>query len=241
MEKKKRIAAFTLIELIITMALMGILAYLGSRMLMPVMRGYLGSREKTLLFNEAQFTLSRIARELRNAVPNSIRVGDGYIQFCKFRAASYYNLISSDNFTYYGSFDSVKRGDYLSIYNTAPEYLYSRERVYEVLDVNGNMVEVNKAINPSSPYHRVYLISTPVTFYLKNGKIYRSFDYQLSLTDYGIDEGKYFELADHISELKFTYLPGNYKHSAVISIFIKLAKNDIIVQYQQEVHTRNVP
>ena len=233
--------AFTLVELIIGIVLLGILAYVGTNLLLPLMEGYISTRQQTFLFNEAQFAVDRMAHELRNAIPNSIRIGQGYIQFCKFDQSAYYVLVNADNFTFYGGLGNIATGDNVSIYNTAPDYLYSLERVYTVVARNGNMVQVNKPIDPSSPYHRVYLISTPVTFYLKNGKIYRSFAYPIDSTIYGIDRGKFYELADFVDSVSFSYSPGNYRHSAVVTIRVTLKKGSDRLSYSQEVHIRNVP
>jgi len=169
---------FTLIELIIAIVLFGIIAYMGVSLLTPVMEGYVDTQTKTLLFNEAQFFIERASIELRNAVPNTIRTGNGYIQFGKFSQSAYYKQISFDNLTYYSKLGSLVLNDNLSIYNK-PDYFYNKDRVYEISKINSDNITLNKVLSFPSPYHRVYLISTPVTFYLKGNKIYRSFDYPI--------------------------------------------------------------
>ncbi len=232
---------FTLIELIIAIVLFGIIAYLGASILTPVMEGYVDTRTKTFLFNEAQYALARMSKELRCSIPNTVRIGDGYIQFGEFFESSYYDKMGDDNLTYYGKLGNIAKGDNVSIYNTNQDYFYDGERVYTVSDINGDNVTLNKDIQPSSVYHRIYLISTPVTFYFKNGKIYRSFDYTLSDSNYGLDRGKYFVLANYVKDLQFKYTPGNFRHSAVVSIILTVAKNSLSLEYKQEVHIRNVP
>jgi len=232
---------FTLIELIIAIVLFGIIAYMGVSLLTPVMEGYVDTQTKTLLFNEAQFFIERASIELRNAVPNTIRTGNGYIQFGKFSQSAYYKQISFDNLTYYSKLGSLVLNDNLSIYNTKPDYFYNKDRVYEISKINSDNITLNKVLSFPSPYHRVYLISTPVTFYLKGNKIYRSFDYPIDKTIYGIDKGKYYVIASYVKSLNFTYTPGSFLHSGIVSINLVMEKNGIKLEYEYEVHIKNVP
>ena len=238
---KLLVRGFTLIELIIAIVLFGIIAYLGVSLLTPVMEGYVDTKTKTLLFNEAQFFVERASIELRNAIPNTIRTGDGYIQFGEFSQSAYYKQTSFDNLTYYGGLGSLSLNDNLSIYSTKPDYFYNKDRVYEVAKINSDNVTLNKALSSSSPYHRVYLISTPVTFYLKGNRIYRSFDYPIDNTTYGIDKGKYYVITSYVKSLNFTYTPGNFLHSGIVSINLVMEKNGVKLKYEYEVHIKNVP
>ncbi len=232
---------FTLIELIISIVLFGIVAYMGMSILSPVIEGYIDTKTKTLLFNEAQFAVERMGVELRDAIPNTIRIGDDYIQFSKFIQSAYYRQVSNDNLTYYSSLGLPKVNDNLSIYNTKPDYFYKKDRVYGILKMASDNITLNKTLKPSSPHHRVYLISTPITFYLKGDKIYRSFDYPIDSDIYGIDKGKYYALANYVDSLKFLYSPGNFLHSGVVVIDLVMKKNGIKLKYEHEVHIRNVP
>ncbi len=237
-EKKN---GFTLVELILSIVLFSIISYIGLSILKPVIEGYVDTKTKTLLFNEAQFAVERIGIELRNAIPNTIRVGNGYLQFAAFSQSAYYKQISEDNITYYSSLNFPRVGDNASIYNTKPEYLYTTSRMYKILNINGDTLEFNKEISPSSPYHRVYIISTPVTFYIKNGKIYRSFDYPIDEDVYGIDKGQYYIVANYVYSLKFSYTPGNFLHSGIVAIYLVMKKNGVELKYEHEVHIKNVP
>ncbi len=232
---------FSLIELIITIVLFGIVSYIGIGILQPVIEGYVDTKTKTLLFNEAQFFIERASIELRNAVPNTIRVGNGYIQFGKFSQSAYYKQKTSDNITYYSNLGHLSVNDNLSIYNTNPSDFYEKSRIYEIASINSDNITLNKTLNPSSPYHRVYRILTPVTFYLKGNKIYRSFDYPIDDTIYGIDKGKYYIIASYVKSLVFTYTPGNFLHSGIVSIDLVMQKNGIELKYRHEVHIKNVP
>lgn len=233
---------FTLVELIITMVLVGIVAYLGLNLIESVMEGYVDTEVKTLLFSEVQYAASRVAIELRNAIPNTIKVlNDSEIEFAEFSDAGYYFPIQNlDNITCFGV--NISIGDYMSIYNTRPDYFYGGGRIYKIEQVNVNKDNatciLNKNIISDSPYHRIYKVGKIVAFYLKDGKIYRD---SADLSNRSkIGEGGYI-MANYIKSLKFTYTQGFTYRQAVLKIELVMRKGDVELTYDKEVHIRNVP
>lgn len=77
-----RSAGVTLIELAITIALVGILAALIANFVQPV-RSYIDSSRRAALADAADTALRRIGRDVRLALPNSVRV-DGTFRFVEF-------------------------------------------------------------------------------------------------------------------------------------------------------------
>lgn len=71
--RSRRSAGVTLIELVITIALTGILAALIVQFVSPV-RSYIDSSRRAALSDAADTALRRIGRDLRLALPNSVRV-----------------------------------------------------------------------------------------------------------------------------------------------------------------------
>ncbi|MFM2664440.1 type II secretion system protein [Vibrio mediterranei] len=69
----KQSGGFTLLEMIITMVVVGIL-FLGIAGFVEFgARGYVDSVARTKIQNQAQFVIEKMSRELRHAVPNSIQ------------------------------------------------------------------------------------------------------------------------------------------------------------------------
>jgi MSHA biogenesis protein MshO len=86
-----RNAGVTLIELAITIALVGILGALIVQFIAPV-RSYIDTSRRAALADTADTALRRIGRDLRLALPNSVRVGGGgkYVEFLLVRAGGRY-------------------------------------------------------------------------------------------------------------------------------------------------------
>jgi MSHA biogenesis protein MshO len=89
--RRRRSAGVTLIELAITIALVGILGALILQFVTPV-RSYVDTSRRAALADAADTALRRIGRDLRLALPNSVRVdGSGkYIEFLLVRTGGRY-------------------------------------------------------------------------------------------------------------------------------------------------------
>ncbi|HEY6825063.1 MAG TPA: prepilin-type N-terminal cleavage/methylation domain-containing protein [Steroidobacteraceae bacterium] len=90
-----RSSGVTLIELAITIALVGILAALIVQFVSPV-RSYIDTSRRAALADTADTALRRIGRDLRLALPNSVRVttsgGVVYLEFLLVRTAGRYRF-----------------------------------------------------------------------------------------------------------------------------------------------------
>ena len=92
---RSRSAGVTLIELAITIALVGILAAMIVQFVAPV-RSYIDSSRRAALADTADTALRRIGRDVRLALPNSVRVttaaGVTYLEFLQVRTAGRYRF-----------------------------------------------------------------------------------------------------------------------------------------------------
>jgi MSHA biogenesis protein MshO len=92
---RSRSSGVTLIELAITIALVGILAGLIVQFVAPV-RSYIDSSRRAALADTADSALRRISRDVRLALPNSVRVAtDGttyYVEFLLVRTGGRYRF-----------------------------------------------------------------------------------------------------------------------------------------------------
>ncbi len=72
---------FTLIELIVVIVVIGILAVGTTQFIRSSSEGYAQTVERTELGAGARLAMERLSRELRNALPNSVRVNSACVEF----------------------------------------------------------------------------------------------------------------------------------------------------------------
>ncbi len=70
-------AGFTLVELVVTIVIIGILASMGGMFISRPIEGYVDLKRRAELVDQAEMALRRMQRDIRAALPNSIRVFDG--------------------------------------------------------------------------------------------------------------------------------------------------------------------
>ncbi len=116
---------FTLVELVIVIVVMSILGGVSVMFIKNSMLSYVNSEAYYALADRADVSLRRMARDIRNALPNSVWVAaDGsYVQFIPIKAGGRYQqdtldfVTAGDTFSVLGEAVPVASGDQLVIYN----------------------------------------------------------------------------------------------------------------------------
>ncbi|MBI5007028.1 MAG: prepilin-type N-terminal cleavage/methylation domain-containing protein [Nitrosomonadales bacterium] len=92
-------AGFTLIEMIVVIVITGIIAGMVAMFIRAPVQGYVDSERRAEMTDIADMALRRLARDLRTAVPNSIRVpnpsGSSYIEFLPTRDGGRYRVTAA--------------------------------------------------------------------------------------------------------------------------------------------------
>lgn len=122
---------FTLVELIIVMVIMGIIAAVVSVFITGPVTGYVDANRRAQLSDSADIALRRISRDLRLALPNSVRVGGGnrFLEYIPSSAGARYREEggggadelkfsgNDDSFDYFGA-SLVGEAGYVVVFNT---------------------------------------------------------------------------------------------------------------------------
>ena len=96
-----RAAGFTLIELIVTTAILAILSVITALFVVRPLEGYFDSRRRAELTDVADTALRRFGRDVRLALPNSVRVatnaGGTYIEMLTMKTGGRYRAAPDDS------------------------------------------------------------------------------------------------------------------------------------------------
>jgi len=141
---RARARGFTLIEVIVSIVVLGILSAIVAVFIRAPILGYRDTVDRAEITDQADLALRRIARDLRLALPNSVRIasdsaGNTVMEFLQTKTGGRYLSIDDDgvdqtrilnfedptdkDFTAIaslGSFAQVAVGDYLVVYNLGP-------------------------------------------------------------------------------------------------------------------------
>ena len=143
---------FTLIELVIVITIAGIVAVLAATMLGNQMLAYVDLTRRAQLTDQAETAVRQITRDVRHAVPNSLRVttngGNQYMEFVPIKDAGRYRSLAGD-----GSFDDDDEVLDFSVEDTSFQVLGrlplvsagDRLVIYNIGQVDGSGDPVNGA------------------------------------------------------------------------------------------------
>ena len=138
-DKHHRQAGFTLIEAIMAIVITGILAGIVAVFISGPVQGYVDSVRRAELTDNADVALRRMTRDIRLALPNSLRTVAGGFEFITTKAGGRYrdsgdgstggNILSfttaSTDFDVLGPMPTLATGasgDYIVVYNLGPGY-----------------------------------------------------------------------------------------------------------------------
>jgi len=181
-------SGFTLVEAVMVIVITGILAVLASSFAAPL-KGYFEALDRAELSDAADTALRRMARELRTALPNSVRVSGSFIEFLPTTTGGRYrkeqdcsaactgdilDFVEADtSFDVIGALPSVPvAGEELVVYNTTPATAYAGTNVATLtsniatcaLSATRLCFSGGMQFPFESPGNRFQIISGPVTF-----------------------------------------------------------------------------
>jgi len=250
---------FTLVEAIVVIVLTGVLAGAVAVFLVGPVKGYLDVARRAELTDIADTALRRIGRDLRLALPNSIRVtaGNTAIEFIPVKSAGRYradgpgNLLDFSStadisFEVIGPGVDIQANDSIVIYNLGiagadayPPGLNRRAATslgsdLSVVTFTGTGVQFPLA----SPAGRFHVVATPVSYICAGGVLTRYWNYAFGITPPAGNSGV---LASNVSSCRFTYEAGVTAQNGLVSLALAITKNNETVNLVQQVHVSNVP
>jgi MSHA biogenesis protein MshO len=180
----KKNHGFTLVESVVVIVLLGITAVTFTTMITGAMRGYLDTANRQDSAAIARIALDRMGRELREAMPLSIRVsGDGKcVQFLPINTSFVYATLTAGNAAVQvieplPGYSAPIGTFYAAVYPLNTTELYSLQAMKSVT-INGvasGLRSLTLASAFTSPYprsgpgQRLYIVGRPVSFCITAG------------------------------------------------------------------------
>lgn len=251
---------FTLVELIIVIVLLAIIAGFSFQFVGIGAQMFSTGAERLQTIEKSRFAIERVTREIRGAVPNSVRESGQCIEFVPIVAAgTYYNApIRPDSssemtlVTFAGSpyatdieweLDGTER---VFIYATRPNFIYANSpQRYANIDGEDSFNSIESLLTlegdsqfaKESPLKRAYIGSYPVRFCLIDSELFREErDWD------GLTKESALIATGVSSEEPFDVTANNQQSNNIVTIQLQFGENaDEQIFYYREVHIPNAP
>lgn len=245
-----RSRGFTLVELIATMVILGIISVMTSKFIVNGFSFYVDATNIQKISTTANFVAEKMEKLIENSVPNSIVISETgkSITFVPIKGALGYTYIPKNPLSAFDSkpvlyavttaFDSsnIKKDAYVAFNNYG-----SNEEYYKVLNVtvNGNVTAVkieapsSKKFTPGSERGRLYFVDGQnryITVKLENS--------QLVIIEHNGNEatGTKNILARDVSDIRFSKVAGAFNQYGEIEIEYRFPYQNIA--YEKSIYQR---
>lgn len=261
-----RSPGFTLVELIVVIAITAIIAAVVAVFIRAPVEGYFDSARHAELTDTADSALRRMARDLRLALPNSVRVNGTAVEFLETRTGGRYRAegdggatpadeldftAADSSFEVLGSLSHAPQvGDLVVVYNLgiAGADAWAGENAAGITGVSGSTISIAPKRFPfESPGKRFHVVSGPVSYSCAGvganngtgtGTLTRYWGYAPSDPP---TSGNSALLADKVSACSFVYEQGATARSGLVSMQLQITEAGEAVSLYHEVHVPNVP
>lgn len=251
-----RSRGFTLVELIATMVILGIISVMTSKFIVNGFSFYVDATNIQKISTTANFVAEKMEKLIENSVPNSIVISETgkSITFVPIKGALGYTYIPKNPLSAFDSkpvlyavttaFDSsnIKKGAYVAFNNYG-----SNEEYYEVLDVtvNDNVDNVtavkidasSKKFTPGSERGRLYFVDGQNRYITVKLEMENS---QLVIIEHNGNEdeatGTKNILARDVSDIRFSKVAGAFNQYGEIEIEYRFPYQNIA--YEKSIYQR---
>lgn len=259
---------YTLIELVMVIAILGVISVGLFSLVVSSMQQYLLATQRAELTASARVAIERLSRELRNALPNSVRAdstgncvefrpivtGTRYVELPTSSAS---NSVTAAPFPLPAGSWSLSvmplltgDGSQSDMYGPAP--LASADIAGVSAPDGDNVVTITltaaKQFPRTSPSRRLFVIGAPVSFCITGANQLRRYaNYGNLLSQPGVaDLSNGVLLAENLlagdaGTPVFRYLPGTLERNAVLMADLQLQAGTESLRYAHEMQIRNVP
>lgn len=261
---------FTLVELVVVITVTAILAAGATLFIRNPTQAYFDMEARAALSDRADSAQRRMARDIRNALPNSVRTtvngADSFIEFVPVKAAGRYRAevgtsvtdnpldfsISSDTFDVLGPSVAVASGDKLVIYNLG----IPGSDVYEgsnirALNTTGSLTTLSFTggnFPQASPSSRFYIVNSPTSYAcdMTNRTLVIYTGYAIQATQPASITALNAlatgrQLANNLSTCQINYVAGVLQRSGIVTIYLGFTQESANVALMHQVNVINSP
>jgi len=259
MKHLKKQAGFTLVELVVTIVVLGAIMAGTAVYITNSTIAYTNVAQRDQLTTLGRITIERVTRELRNALPNSIRIQNNCLEFFPIKAGSIYfdipttaagSSFSAWNFT----IPAGANIEHVVVYPVDATALYSQSNPGPIAGFAGTTGSPTATVTLSAahqfalhaPHRRFYLAEDPVSYCIEGTDLNRYENYGVNGAQATPPGGTASLMAENIQTndggaiTPFSYTPGSLQRNGIVTLDFRFLLNDDWIRMSHEVQIRNV-
>lgn len=255
----KKQSGFTLIELVVTIVVLGAIMAGTAAYITNSTIAYTDVAQRDQLTTLGRVTIERVTRELRHALPNSIRVQNNCIEFFPVKAGSVYLDLPTG--TAGSSFTAVNFSipagsniEHVVVYPVNTTALYAQNNPGPIASFSNAAGTPTATVTLATPYQfalhaphrRFYLAEDPVSYCIVGSNLNRYENYGVNSSQATPPAGTAQLMAENIQTndggvvTPFAYTPGTLQRNGLVTLDFRFMIDGEWIRLTHEVQIRNV-
>jgi MSHA biogenesis protein MshO len=250
---------FSLIELVVTIVVLGAIMAGTAAYITNSTIAYTNVAQRDQLTTLGRITIEKVTRELRHALPNSIRIQNNCIEFFPVKAGSVYfdlpinttgNAFTALNFT----IPAGANIEHVIVYPYNATALYAQTNPGPIAGFASAAGSPTTTVTLSSayrfalhaPHRRFYLAEDPVSYCIVGTDLNRYENYGVNAAQATPPGGGAQLVAENIQTndggavIPFTYTPGSLQRNGLVTLDFRFLIDGEWIRLTHEVQIRNV-